>query len=615
MKTEKWTLNILPEFTHSTIELLKQEHRWTPKAFLHFGIKEAILTNNKTKAQDTVIVFKTANYTKVYLLHRKSNKWMFLEAGGSLLGDLTSQQIILCEGEWDLLSLYEIGCTNVVTSNTGCSSASMELFNDLKNKEVVVLYDADDAGKRGAEKAIQTLLDLECKVSYVDLTTHCEENEKDIRDIIVRTNKDKSIINCILESAISIKPLQEVELSLDKDEIFYPLVNAPKFVNMFSEIFKDSTEAPEVFLHAVGLSVLSAVSSNLIKANGTFVNDYFLLIGSSGLTKKSTAMDYGIDLLNHIKSLDRHNKIIIEEIEYPLMEIISAATQEGIESALAVPGRQVTIQYDEYKRLFDNSKKQGQDHLISFLTTIYSQKYYKNRLREKTFECRNYGFTCLAGSTKKWLSEFMTNSNIGGGFVNRHLVVMSPPTDNDIPIRPNISEMKIFELAKDIYERRPLEIINMSFDEIGERAYIEYYKEAKKEMRQADEDTCDIMARETDHVVKIAALKAYYDGLNAIDAESIFYGIGWAKASTKAILQLNKDNSLKLTVDERKVLAFVKKRVLQEARPVTKSDIGGHFGGKQDVYKRAIERLISLGLLKRKEKGICPNPNSVEAKH
>jgi putative DNA primase/helicase len=64
--------------------------------------------------------------------------------------------IWLCEGESDMIAARSAGL-NAVTQTAGCGTWPDEFSEAFSGRDVIVVYDADLAGYRGALKAAESL--------------------------------------------------------------------------------------------------------------------------------------------------------------------------------------------------------------------------------------------------------------------------------------------------------------------------------------------------------------------------------------------------------------------------------------------------------------------------
>ena len=96
-----------------------------------------------------------------------------------------SEQMILCEGYMDVISLHAAGFTNAVASCGTAFTSDQARLMKRYTKSVLICFDADEAGQRNADKVFRLLSEvgLEAKLLKV-------ENAKDPDEFIQRFGKD-----------------------------------------------------------------------------------------------------------------------------------------------------------------------------------------------------------------------------------------------------------------------------------------------------------------------------------------------------------------------------------------------------------------------------------------
>jgi len=76
---------------------------------------------------------------------------------------------IVCEGQLDLITLFEAGITNVVApQGTAFTESQARVLKRFVN-EVVLCFDADAAGKKAAERSLEALLQNDLIVRFVEM--------------------------------------------------------------------------------------------------------------------------------------------------------------------------------------------------------------------------------------------------------------------------------------------------------------------------------------------------------------------------------------------------------------------------------------------------------------
>ena len=94
--------------------------------------------------------------------------------------------LVICEGEFDALSLIEAGYKNVVSVPTGCKSTEWININWTwleQFEEIILWFDNDEAGKEGVKEVFNRLPNRAVKVVYSDLCN-------DINEILFKYGKE-----------------------------------------------------------------------------------------------------------------------------------------------------------------------------------------------------------------------------------------------------------------------------------------------------------------------------------------------------------------------------------------------------------------------------------------
>ena len=87
------------------------------------------------------------------------------------------KNLIICEGYMDVISMHQAGYTNAVASlGTALTSQQCSLLGRF-TREVLVIYDMDDAGVRAALRAIPMLREAGLSAKVVDLRPHKDPDE------------------------------------------------------------------------------------------------------------------------------------------------------------------------------------------------------------------------------------------------------------------------------------------------------------------------------------------------------------------------------------------------------------------------------------------------------
>ena len=132
------------------------------------------------------------------LVYKKTNELFAL----NLAKDSGKENLILCEGYMDVIAMHEAGFDNAVAGcGTALTSEQVRLISRY-TKEVILAYDADEAGQKALNKAIRLFENTDVKVRIPVL-----QGGKDPDEIIRKLGKDR--FKGILEGASN-----EIEFAL-----------------------------------------------------------------------------------------------------------------------------------------------------------------------------------------------------------------------------------------------------------------------------------------------------------------------------------------------------------------------------------------------------------------
>lgn len=120
-----------------------------------------------------------------------------------------SQQVIVCEGEWDRLLLQQHGFM-AVTGTHGAATFRPEWSEYFKNKDVVILYDCDPQGKTAATDIVLPILKASGahSVKNVILPLAGEKQEKDVTDFLHKCGSKREDLENLIDGAraCSVRP-------------------------------------------------------------------------------------------------------------------------------------------------------------------------------------------------------------------------------------------------------------------------------------------------------------------------------------------------------------------------------------------------------------------------
>lgn len=109
-------------------------------------------------------------------------------------------EIILCEGQWDMLLLRQEGF-NAVSCPTGAGTFKPFWANVFKGKDVIIIYDCDSAGINGAIKAvIPRLKGIAKSIKNVSLGLAGTREENDVSDFFLKKGGSCVDLRALIEA-------------------------------------------------------------------------------------------------------------------------------------------------------------------------------------------------------------------------------------------------------------------------------------------------------------------------------------------------------------------------------------------------------------------------------
>lgn len=404
--------------------------RLTEQKLSEFAVERGLLVNILRKYQLGIneideyilpIVDEFGNIRNI--LRRKMGESTISTSGGEglLFGidDLLSdnKEIFIVEGAWSALALKEKGYKAVGTCGAGVlKDEQVHLFKD---KVVYIIPDNDEAGKIGSERISHKLKEIAADVFIIELPV---AEKKDVRDFFKDGGTKEQFDELVKKAQDS-----EVEVLLqNKSSRLITLDCLPEgFLRDYVRFVSPLTEAPIQYHIATALALVATVlGRNVYLSEGAtkhYPNLYLLVIGESGISRKSTALSLIYDFLPKI------------DPDYILGSTMSI---EALLDNLRVKNCRIIV-YDELKQLIINEEKSYGKGIITFFTSIWSNPpTYRVDTKNIKYEDRtiqNPTLNILAASTPDWLQ--LKESDVLGGFLGRFLPICSSNEQKRIPIR------------------------------------------------------------------------------------------------------------------------------------------------------------------------------------
>jgi hypothetical protein len=206
------------------------------------------------------------------------------------------------------------------------------------------------------------------------------------------------------------------------------------FVEEYIEWASSLGDAATQYHQAGAFTILSALLSGRVTlptSYGPMVpNLWFMILGDTTLTRKSTAMDIATDLLLEVD---------------PECILATDGSVEGLMQGLSTrPKRPSIFLRDEFSGLLEMiTKKDYYAGMAEVLTKLYDGKLQKRILRKEEITVRDPILLILAGGIRNRVQGLLTHEHVSSGFIPRFIFVtaesdtsrlqpLGPPTVKDL---------------------------------------------------------------------------------------------------------------------------------------------------------------------------------------
>jgi len=214
------------------------------------------------------------------------------------------------------------------------------------------------------------------------------------------------------------------------------------FVEEYIEWASSLGDAATQYHQAGAFTILSALLSGRVTLPTSYgpvvPNLWFMILGDTTLTRKTTAMDIATDLLMDVD---------------PDAILATDGSVEGLMQGLSTrPRRPSIFLRDEFSGLLEMiTKKDYYAGMAEVLTKLYDGKMQKRILRKEEIVVRHPILLILAGGIRNRVQGLLTHEHVSSGFIPRFIFVtaesdtsrlqpLGPPTARDLGNRDILLE-------------------------------------------------------------------------------------------------------------------------------------------------------------------------------
>lgn len=243
---------------------------------------------------------------------------------------------------------------------------------------------------------------------------------------------------CRCQAEIKSRPTTDVPSIVAFQDILSPeeervIGGTRTFIQEYIEWAKELGDAAEQYHQAGALVLLSSLIAGNVRLPTSFgtikPNLWFMILADTTLTRKSTAMDVAMDLLEEVDS----STILATD-----------GSIEGLMGSLATrPGKPSVFLRDEFSGLLESmTKKDYYAGMAETLTKLYDGKLQKRVLKKEVTEVKDPCLVIFAGGIKNKVCQLLTYEHVGSGFLPRFVFItaesdvtkvkpLGPPTRQD----------------------------------------------------------------------------------------------------------------------------------------------------------------------------------------
>jgi hypothetical protein len=188
------------------------------------------------------------------------------------------------------------------------------------------------------------------------------------------------------------------------------------FVEEYMDWAQKTTDAAPDYHEAGAFTALSSMLASTLRLPAAFggmgLNMWFMLLGETTLTRKTTAMNLSTDM--------------IFEIDEDVL-LATDGSLEGIFTAMSeCNGKASLFLVDEFSGMLNSMvRKEYYAGMPEMLTKLYDGKPLKRRLRREMINVREPIFSFFAGGIKGRIQRLLTIEHIASGFLARFVLIQA----------------------------------------------------------------------------------------------------------------------------------------------------------------------------------------------
>lgn len=237
-------------------------------------------------------------------------------------------------------------------------------------------------------------------------------------------------------------PETEKQAPLITEDELEIVANYRTFIDRYVEWATKLGDAAHQYHHAGAFMILSCLLAGSVRLPTSFgvimPNLWFMLLADTTLTRKSTAMDVAME--------------IVDAVDENIL-LATDGSLEGLMQSLEIrPGKPSMFLRDEFSGLIESmTRKDYMAGMAEALTKLYDGKTMKRVLKRETVTVREPCLLIFGGGIKTRVQSLLTLEHVASGFVPRFIFItaesdvsklqpLGPPTPENLMERDEIIE-------------------------------------------------------------------------------------------------------------------------------------------------------------------------------
>jgi hypothetical protein len=297
-------------------------------------------------------------------------------------------------------------------------------------------------------------------------------------------------------------------------------------IKRYRDLIAPCTEAPEAFHLGCFIAAVGCLIGRrawVCTPHATYPNSYSLLVGTTAYTRKTTAYQFALGLL--------------EDASYVLgaktKRLNGLASVEGLAAAMRdskanEPFRVLCVE-DEFKSLITKSGQRAVGNIIPKVTELYNcPASFEVNTKNDPIKVQSPFLCMLAATTTAWFEDSLSANDVSGGFLNRWLLFEGEPGAL-LPFPPPLDTRGWDDLVLDVCAAVHQAAGHYDFSPEAKEVYRSFYRAARRDYRSEATARIDL------HAKKLGLLYAVLAGHPQIEADDIESAIAVAEYCAQVV--------------------------------------------------------------------------------